>query len=222
MSVTWTVTRQSQWINNGLLIVEVSADGIDYCNPDALCKKYPGEFEEFQGLVPAMEAAIEIAEKWKADDLLYANLKGTKPNKIHIGWGATGGATMPFDALTACKTNYKILRREAKKHDAKLERCEMCGEILPEEDSRNPRYGSERTIMDGEYPFCSKYCAEKAQRSDEQEELRCALEELTRERAEELLTENDQDYDSDDSDEELRTQIKWLVEDGKIKLRELV
>ena len=217
MSVEWTETRQSQWSNNGLYVVEISAGGVDYTNPDALTNQYPGEFETFRGMLPAVEAAIKIAELWKADEK-----KRKKSRKIHIGWGGTGGMTMPFDAMGACKTNYKILRREAAKHDEKLEKCECCGEILPAKNHCNSRYGNKRTIMDNEYPFCSVHCAEKDECEWHKEELKLSLEALDRERMEELLTECEEDWDADDSDEELRTQIKWLVEDGRIELGELV
>jgi len=42
----WTVTRQRQW-PDGVDIVEVSAGGIDYTNPDALCAKYDGSSGSF-------------------------------------------------------------------------------------------------------------------------------------------------------------------------------
>jgi hypothetical protein len=145
MSIQWTVTRQCQWAT-GDNVVEISVGGLDYANPDALCQKYPGEFKTFVGMVPAVEAAIKIAEAWKAD----------KPKgKIKIASGGTGGYTMPFEGMTACKTNYKLLRKEAAEHDAALPKCECCGEMLP--DSKHC-FGHE--FSDG-YPFCSEYCAEK-------------------------------------------------------------
>jgi hypothetical protein len=159
VGATYTVTRQSQWSNDGEYVVEISMGGIDYTNPDALVAKYPGEFETFTtGLLPAVEAAIEIAEAWKADEA-----KRKEPRKIFIGVGATGGYTMPFDGVSACKTNYKRLLREAKKHDAQLPRCPVCGEILS--DKPGERYGNEFTINeevgDDRYPFDREYCAEK-------------------------------------------------------------
>jgi hypothetical protein len=125
MTAQYTVTRQSQWSNNGEYVVEISAGGIDYTNPDALAERYPGEFETFVGLTPAVEAAIEIAEAWKKDTT----------RKIFIGIGSTGGYTMPFDGLSACKTNYKKLLREARKHDETLPKCARCSEILSDKES---------------------------------------------------------------------------------------
>ena len=85
----YTVTRQLQF-PNGTPVVEVSLGGIDYTNPDALSEKYPGEFEEFNNPVEAVEAAIGICRAWRKD--------GTP--KARIGIGYTGGATMPFETCT--------------------------------------------------------------------------------------------------------------------------
>lgn len=83
-----TITRQVQWATEGEHVVEVSSGGIDYANPDALCKKYPGEFDEFEDPVECMDTAIEIAKKWQLDE----------PNElIQIGTGYTHGMTMPFE-----------------------------------------------------------------------------------------------------------------------------
>ena len=46
MHDTYVVTRQIQW-PEGKHVVEISAGGFDYTNPDALVAKYPGEFGEF-------------------------------------------------------------------------------------------------------------------------------------------------------------------------------
>ena len=42
----YTVTRQHQW-PDGANLVEISSGRLDYTNPDALCAKYAGEFEEY-------------------------------------------------------------------------------------------------------------------------------------------------------------------------------
>ena len=59
----YTVTRQHQW-DTGNYVVEISGGGIDYCNPDALGKSFPGEFEEFEDVREAVDTAIQIAEQW--------------------------------------------------------------------------------------------------------------------------------------------------------------
>ena len=63
-----TVTRQVNTFE-GTKVVEISQGGIDYCNPGALSKRYPGEFEEFANPVEAVEAAILIAQQWQKDAL---------------------------------------------------------------------------------------------------------------------------------------------------------
>lgn len=131
----WTVARQIQW-PEGDPVVEISASGIDYTNPDALVQKYPGEFEEFTDPRGAVKVAIEICRKWRRDG-----------EKAHIGIGATGGMTMPFDRITFWDAEVW-----AKERYQSLEKCEFCGEILPEE------------YWTPEFPhgkFCSEFCVEE-------------------------------------------------------------
>jgi hypothetical protein len=72
--------------------VEISAGGVDYCNPDALVATFAnlGEGETFISPVAAVEAAIAICDAWRKDG---------RP-EAQIGYGATGGMTMPFDPCT--------------------------------------------------------------------------------------------------------------------------
>jgi hypothetical protein len=86
----YTVTRQRQW-PDGVNLVEISAGGVDYCNPDALAAKYSGEFEEYRDPCEAAETAIEICRAWRKDN---------PKERIAIGLGATAGMTMPFDSCT--------------------------------------------------------------------------------------------------------------------------
>lgn len=144
----FTVTRQCRW-QDGKSIVEVSQGGLDFTNPDALCKKYPGEFDTFSGKVAAVEAAIAIAKRWKAD----------QPNEeICIATGCTHGMTMAFDEQPISDEVFAALLEDAKQFDEELPKCERCGEILS-----GQTYGNEFTIMmDNEYPFCSENCANVA------------------------------------------------------------
>jgi len=139
----FTVTRQHRW-SDGLKIVEVSQGGVDYANPDALCKKWQGEFDEYTGMTAAVEAAIGIAKAWQE----------TTTDQIFIGVGFTHGMTMEFDALTLNDETFDMLLEKAEKFDADLPRCEHCGDILTGEN-----YGHE--FSDG-YCFCSENCAENA------------------------------------------------------------
>jgi len=138
----WTVTRQHQW-PDGYLVVEISKGGIDYCNPDALNRKYPGEFEEYKDPTEAVDTAIKIAEAWKMDS----------GKRILIGHGATGGYTMPFDGMTLSQKNLAALRKWAKKKLDALPKCDHCGE---------PILGTPVTLSEfgDDWMFCRAFCAE--------------------------------------------------------------
>jgi len=137
----YTVTRQHQW-PSGDYVVEVSAGGLDYSNPDALVAKFAhlGEFVTFTSPVQAVEAAIAICEAWRADGCPDAQ----------IGHGATGGMTMPFDPCT-----YEEARAWAAKREATLPRCDRCGELLPDKGHYTVRELDEQR-------FCREFCAEEA------------------------------------------------------------
>lgn len=139
-----TVTRQLQW-PEGARVVEISEGSIDYSNPGALSAKYRGEFEGFDDPREAVETAIEIAQRWQADE----------PDKrILIDHGATGGGTMPFDGMPLCPNTYMKLRQWANAQYETLPKCDCCGKPLGKE-----RY----TLVDYEPDsvFCSEYCAER-------------------------------------------------------------
>jgi hypothetical protein len=138
---TFTVTRQHRW-SDGLKIVEVSQGGIDYANPDALVKKWQGEFEEYTGMTAAVEAAIGIAKAWQE----------TTTDQIFIGVGATHGMTMEFDAMSLNDKTFDQLLTEAEKFDENLPRCGHCGDALKGQNYRHDL---------NEYKFCSEYCAEQ-------------------------------------------------------------
>jgi hypothetical protein len=150
--MSFTVTRQIQW-PTGEHIVEVSQGGIDFTNPDALVKKYDGEFETFSDPREAVETAIAICRAWNKD--------GSKP-RARVGIGATGGYTMPFDAST-----FKDVRREAKKIYSKLPKCPTCKAIMDEnpveawEAGEFYKDGSFLSFQDGEL-YCSEICSERA------------------------------------------------------------
>lgn len=144
----FTVTRQSQW-TTGLSIVEVSWGGIDYCNPDALSQKYPGEFKEFDDPREAVEIAIDICKAWRKD--------GEKCAKV--GVGSTGGMTMPFEPST-----FKDVKKWAEGVYKDLKKCPVCGKIT--EDLKE-WYSATEQIDDDFYPietdekYCSELCADK-------------------------------------------------------------
>ena len=136
--MTWTVTRQCQW-PDGNNVVEVSAGGIDYTNPDALSAKFAGEFETFAAPREAAEVAIRICQEWRKVH------KGRRPA---VGVGGTGGMTMPFDPTT-----FRDLRRWAKAAYGALEKCPGCGGIMGGEKWRADDWSGQE--------FCSERCTEK-------------------------------------------------------------
>jgi len=149
--MSYTVTRQIQW-PEGAHVVEVSQGGIDYTNPDALVKRYSGEFETFTDPREAVETAINICKAWNKD--------GSKP-RARVGMGATGGYTMPFEMST-----FKAVRDLAKEIYSKLSKCPSCGAIT--EDLKEwwsaGEYlaGGEVWPFDDGEKYCSEACAEKA------------------------------------------------------------
>ena len=145
----YTVTRQIQW-PDGDAVVEVSAGGRDYSNPDALMQRYEGEFEEFLDPALAAEAAIAICRAWRRD--------GRKDAKV--AWGSTGGMTLPFDPST-----FRALRRWAKAARKRLPTCDGCGDLLPQQPYR---------VGDHEEWFCHEYCAERFERDLQQQESEVA------------------------------------------------
>jgi hypothetical protein len=148
----WTVTRQCQW-PTGDNIVEVSQGGIDYSNPDALCKKYQGEFEEFTDPREAAVTAIAICKAWRID------VKGKDKQRPQVAHGATGGMTMPFEGCT-----FKSLLAWGNANYEALPRCCECGDLLGAE--RYNYYPGE----DSE-DCCSEYCAEKRYAANHEEEV---------------------------------------------------
>ena len=134
----YTVTRQIQW-PGGDKIVEISVGSGDFTNPDELVHKYPDEGRAFASPVEAVEAAIRICEAWR---------QGGAPD-AQVGYGATYGMTMPFDAST-----FDEARAWARERLANLPKCDWCGEILPEHPYilwDDPDAGK----------FCREFCAEE-------------------------------------------------------------
>lgn len=139
----WTVTRQRQWPDGGT-VVEISSGGLDYTNPDALAGKYPGEFEEFGDPREAVEAAIGIAEAWKAD---------APEEDIQIATGGTGGWTMPFDGEELTEETKQGLRDWANGVWEGFPDCGKCGDKITGKPVTLLEYDDEK--------FCSENCAER-------------------------------------------------------------
>lgn len=143
----YTISRQARWHQEGRLVVEVTHGGIDFAGPDALCKKYTGEFEPVIGLEPALEIAIRIARLWKVD----------QPDKaIYLDVVDNGGGLVSMDGgvLTTDEIGLSKLLDDAQKLDEALPRCE-CGAFLP---ALRDRY----YVTGLDEQFCSKPCADQA------------------------------------------------------------
>ena len=182
----YTVTRQNQW-PEGAFVVEVSAGGIDYTNPDALTARYAGEFETYQDAREAIETAIDIAETWQQDILNARRL-----DTVFLGFGATGGFTMPFDTLPLTPAVKRYLRNVARHRYDAAPKCDGCGEILPE---NGKRYSLIDDHDSAEY--CSEACAEKAFYQAEEDRLTFLCEEagLDLEAARDYAAENNLTFD---------------------------
>jgi hypothetical protein len=119
--MTYAVTRQSYW-PDGQLAVEVAGGGIDYCNPDALAAKYPGEFKEFRDPREAVKTAVDICRKGRAD------LKGKRQAWPTVRVGYTGGFTIAFEERT-----FVHARVWAEKEWESLPKCARCNKPLSDE-----------------------------------------------------------------------------------------
>jgi hypothetical protein len=127
---------------------------LDYCNPDALGQKYPGEFQEFADPRDAVETAIEIARQWRK----------VSHKRIPVGVGYTHGMTMPFDSGT-----FRDARLWAKEVYTKLSKCAGCNEPMQDETwHANDWDGLE---------YCSEHCATRAAEFDAEQDAKFQQEE---------------------------------------------
>jgi hypothetical protein len=152
----FTVTRQRQF-PDGEQVVEVSAGGLDYTNPDALGAKYAGEFEEYADPREAVETAIQIVRDWRKDSR----------SKVSIGVGSTHGMTLPFSPDT-----FAHARAWAKQVWESLPKCAGCGEPLP--DNKRGRWSA--NDWDG-LEYCSESCATRAAEFEAEENAKFDAEE---------------------------------------------
>ena len=152
----YCVTRQIQW-PDGDLCVELSVGSSDYTNPGGLM----GYLSEHDLAIEAAEEAIAEALKWQKETT----------EEVFIGWGCTGGWTMPFDLETLDDETFTRLREWAKERDDKLPKCDHCGNPIAGDDWWTNAYS------DSDTRFCSESCADrdyeeqwKADQLDDEEE----------------------------------------------------
>ena len=141
------VTRQSYW-PDGDNIVEIASEGLEYANPDALCARYAGEFEDYADPREAAEVAISICEAWNRDD---------PDAHAEVAHGCTLGFTMPFKASPTT-----AVRAWAKKAWEALPKCDGCGDPLPPERER-----WSANDWDG-LEYCSEECAQRAAEAEQE------------------------------------------------------
>ena len=145
----FTVTRQHRH-PDGEFIVEVSQGGIDGANPGMYSPKWEGEGETFQGLTPAVSAAIAIVKAWQL---------ATPQEEIRIAIGNShGGMASHFDDEEATEDTFSAMLIEAEEFDAKLPKCAHCAEMLGKQT-----YNCFDAMDETEH-CCSEYCAEERYR----------------------------------------------------------
>lgn len=146
----WVVTRQRYWAD-GRQVVEIAQGGRDYSNADALCKRYEGEFEEYEDPRKAVEVAVGILREWRRD------LRGNKPLKEddkrgswpHLAVGCTMGFGMNFEDISI--RDAETWAQEA--YD-RLPKYDACGTVVGREQA---------TLVDRpDLMFCCPSCAERA------------------------------------------------------------
>src|SRR4051812_9877839 len=120
------VSRQKPYYQGGQLVVEVTSGGRDYAGADMLVPRYLGEGVEYDDPREAVEAAVEITRAWRRDSKLPANSR-----QILIGTGSTGGGMAEIEG-----ESFKAARKWARLVWAKLPKCGVCGNPLPEEHKR--------------------------------------------------------------------------------------
>lgn len=149
----YTVTRQHYYYS-GAHAVEITQGGLDYAGADALCAKYPGEFETFSDPREAAETAIAICRAWRAD--------GCK--RARLAFGCTHGMGMELEPTT-----FRDVRKTARRLYDQAPKCDGCREPLGSKTwHANDWDGLE---------YCSERCAEEAaifdaeqNREDDEEE----------------------------------------------------
>ena len=132
----YCVTKQVQW-PDGDMVVEVSIGDFNYCNPGAM-----GDIEEFEFAVDAAQRAIELQEEWQQEH---------PDEEVFVGYGYTGGNTMPFDP-----DEPEELLAWAKQRDDTLPCCDQCGTKISDEKNTF-------RLPDEDAVFCQEYCAEQYQ-----------------------------------------------------------
>jgi len=143
----YTITRQRQW-PDGTLVVEISEGGLDYSNPNALRRKYEGEFQEIADPIKAVTIGIFIFESWKKDE---------PKEDIFIGYGGTLGYTMPFEP-----SQINQIKEWAQKEYTKIPICYNCGELIDPD--------TDYILDEWDNPFCSVQCIECAMEKEEEYE----------------------------------------------------
>ena len=135
------VSRQIYWME-GQHAVEVSAGGTDYCGPDALVAKFPGEMQEYASPSEAMKVAVEIRAAWA---------KEQPDETIYLTYGHNLDMCGPdMDEDSPCNPEEAL--DWAKREEDRLPKCDRCGDLLGDEKYQ---------LTDLEERFCSENCANR-------------------------------------------------------------
>lgn len=157
------VSRQIVW-PEGNKVVEVVSPGLDHAGPGMLTEKFKnlGEGQEFASPVEAFEAANQVRNAWR---------RLTDPDDPE------DDVTIEFMGETGTDEE---LGAKAEALEAKLPKCDQCGDVLPAKSKQYRDYESGAV-------YCSRECADRAAEFEEAEQRRI-----------------DQEYDDqvDDGDED--------------------
>lgn len=136
------VSRQVVW-PEGNKVVEVVSPGLDHAGPDMLTEKFKslGEGREFASPVEAFEAAHQVRDAWQ------------KINR--------DDDTVTIEFLGETGTDEELAAK-AEALEAKLPKCDQCGDNLP---SERKQFKDHET---GDR-YCSRECADKAAEFEEEQ-----------------------------------------------------
>ena len=162
------VSRQIVW-PEGNKVVEVVSPGLDHAGPGMLTEKFKslGEGQEFASPVDAFEAANQVRNAWQ------------KINRDD------DTVTIEFLGLTGTDEE---LGAKAEALEAKLPKCDQCGDNLPSERKqfKDRESGS---------VYCSRECADRAAEFEEEQRR-------------ELDRENSDEDEDDKGDHEYRGSVR--------------
>ncbi len=144
------VSRQCRW-PDGKLLVEIVSGGLDHAGADMLTPRFPGEGQEYADPREAVEVAVRICAAWRE--------VSTRAEWPRLAYGSTLGGICETEPCS-----FSAARKAAKATWEALEKCERCGEPLPDKRKR-----FRANDWDG-LEYCSSDCAERAAEWEEEQQ----------------------------------------------------